>query len=91
MSTEKIISTDSTKKQLIGIALDNKMDKTVVIRVERRFPHPVYKKLVSKSSKYYAHDEENICSSGDIVKIEESRPLSKLKRWVVLNIEKKAD
>ena len=91
MSTEKIISTDSTKRQLIGIALDNKMDKTVVIRVERRFPHPVYKKLVSKSSKYYAHDEDNICSSGDIVKIEESRPLSKLKRWVVLNIEKKAD
>jgi len=91
MSTEKIISTDSRKKQLIGIALDNKMDKTVVIRVERRFPHPVYKKLVSKSSKYYAHDEDNICSSGDIVKIEESRPLSKLKRWVVLNIEKKAD
>ena len=91
MSAEKIISTDSTKKQLIGIALDNKMDKTVVIRVERRFPHPVYKKLVSKSSKYYAHDEDNICSSGDIVKIEESRPLSRLKRWVVLNIEKKAD
>ena len=91
MSTEKIISTDSTKRQLIGIALDNKMDKTVVIRVERRFPHPVYKKLVSKSSKYYAHDEDNICSSGDIVKIEESRPLSKLKRWVVLNIEEKAD
>ena len=91
MSTEKIISTDSQKKQLIGIALDNNMDKTVVIRVERRFPHPVYKKLVSKSSKYYAHDEDNICSSGDIVKIEESRPLSRLKRWVVLNIEKKAD
>jgi small subunit ribosomal protein S17 len=91
MSTEKIASTDKTKKQLIGIALDNKMDKTVVIRVERRFPHPVYKKLVSKSNKYYAHDAENICSAGDIVKIEESRPLSKLKRWVVLNIEKKAD
>ena len=91
MSTEKIISTDSRKKQLIGIALDNKMDKTVVIRVERRFPHPVYKNLVSKSSKYYAHDEDNICSSGDIVKIEESKPLSKLKRWIVLNIEKKAD
>jgi small subunit ribosomal protein S17 len=91
MSTEKIASTDKTKKQLIGIALDNKMDKTVVIRVERRFPHPVYKKLVSKSNKYYAHDGENICSTGDIVKIEESRPLSKLKRWVVLNIEKKAD
>ena len=91
MSTEKIISTDSQKKQLIGIALDNNMDKTVVIRVERRFPHPVYKKLVSKSSKYYAHDEDNICSSGDIVKIEESKPLSKLKRWIVLNIEKKAD
>jgi small subunit ribosomal protein S17 len=91
MSTEKIMSTDSKKKQLIGTALDNNMDKTVVIRVERRFPHPVYKKLVSKSSKYYAHDEDNICSSGDIVKIEESRPLSRLKRWVVLNIEKKAD
>lgn len=85
------MSTDSTKKQLVGVALENKMDKTVVIRVERRFPHPVYKKFVSKSNKYYAHDEKNICSKGDIVKIEESRPLSKLKRWVVLNIEKKAE
>ena len=78
------------KKQLIGLVLESSMDKTVVIRVERRFPHPMYKKYVSKSKKYYAHDPENKCNPGDIVKILESKPISKLKRWVVLDVEQKA-
>ena len=78
------------KKQLIGQVLESSMDKTIVIRVERRFPHPMYKKFVSKSKKYYAHDPENKCNPGDIVKILESKPISKLKRWVVLGVEKKA-
>ena len=85
------MSTKKTKKQLTGIALSNKMDKTAVINVERRFPHPVYKKFIVKNKKYYAHDIDNICSEGDIVKIEEYKPTSRLKRWVVLNIEKKAE
>ena len=84
MSQKKI------KKQLVGIALSNKMDKTAVVEVERRFPHPVYKKFIVRTKKYYAHDEENTCSAGDVVKIEEYKPTSKLKKWIVLNIEKKA-
>ncbi len=84
------MSEKSSKKQVVGVALSNKMDKTAVIEVERRFPHPVYKKFIVKTKKYYAHDQENVCSEGDIVKIEEYKPTSKLKRWIVLNIEKKA-
>ena len=80
----------SNRKELIGIVVSDSMDKTVVINVERRFPHPMYKKYVTKSKKYYAHDPENKCNVGDIVRILESKPISKLKRWVVLNIEKQA-
>ena len=80
----------SNKKQLSGTVLESKMQDTVVVRVERRFPHPKYKKFIKKSKKYYAHDPENICKAGDLVKILESRPISKLKRWVVLKVEKKA-
>ena len=78
------------KKQLVGEVLDSHMDKTAVVRVVRRFPHPVYKKFISKSKKYYAHDPEQVCSVGDTVKILESKPISKLKRWKVISIEKKA-
>ena len=78
------------KKQLSGKVLESKMKDTAVIRVERRFPHPKYKKFIKKSKKYYAHDPENICKVGDVVRILESRPISKLKRWVVLKVEKEA-
>ena len=84
------MSEEKSKRQLTGIALSNKMDKTAVIEVERRFPHPVYNKFIVRTKKYYAHDEENTCSAGDVVKIEEYKPTSKLKKWIVLNIEKKA-
>tara|TARA_B100000945_G_C20400761_1_gene607233 strand:- start:1615 stop:1881 length:267 start_codon:yes stop_codon:yes gene_type:complete len=77
------------RKQLIGEVLSIKMDKTVVLRVDRRISHPIYKKYVTKSKKYYAHDENNKCAVGDIVKIIESKPISKLKRWRVLEIQKK--
>ena len=85
------MSEKSTKRQVVGTALENKMDKTATIEVERRFPHPVYKKFIVRTKKYYAHDESNICSAGDIVRIEEYKPTSKLKRWIVINIEKKAN
>jgi len=78
------------KKQLIGEVISSPMEKTAVIKVERRFPHPMYKKFIRKSKKYYAHDPENICNAGDIVRILESKPISKHKRWIVLDIEKKA-
>tara|TARA_B100001750_G_C15306888_1_gene495172 strand:- start:509 stop:781 length:273 start_codon:yes stop_codon:yes gene_type:complete len=78
------------KKQLIGEVLESNMEKTAVVKVVRRFPHPVYKKFISRSKKYYADDPEKICNVGDTVKILESKPISKLKRWKIVSIEKKA-
>jgi small subunit ribosomal protein S17 len=78
------------KRMLQGIVVSNKQDKTLVVRVERRFTHPVLKKTVRSTKKYYAHDEDNAFSVGDVVKIEENRPISKLKRWVVVPSESKA-
>jgi len=78
------------RRQLVGNVIPSKMDKTVVVQVARKFPHPVYQKYVTRTKKYYAHDPEGQCSPGDIVRIEESKPLSKLKRWSVVTIEQKS-
>ena len=80
----------SNKKQLVGYVVESKMEKTVVVKVDRRNPHPKYKKYITQSKKYYAHDPKNECNSGDLVSIIECRPMSKLKRWRVGSIEKKA-
>ncbi len=72
------------KRVLQGTVVSDKNDKTVVVEVERRFTHPLLKKTVRRTKKYHAHDEANRCKVGDIVWIEEGRPMSKLKRWVVL-------
>jgi small subunit ribosomal protein S17 len=72
------------KRILQGTVVSDACDKTVIVRVERRVMHPVYKKYVSRSKKYAAHDEGNRCHSGDTVRIEESRPLSKRKHWIVI-------
>jgi len=72
------------KKIYKGTVLSNKMDKTVVIAVTRLYQHPVYKKTVKRVTKFKAHDENNKCQIGDIVRIIETRPLSKEKRWVVI-------
>ena len=80
----------SSRKQLKGIVIESKMDKTAVVEISRRIPHPVYKKYIIKSKKYYAHDEKNLCNIGDVVLIEESKPLSKMKRWRVKSVQKKA-
>ncbi len=77
------------KRTLQGTVVSDKQSKTIVVRVERRFTHPVLKKTVRSSKKYYAHDETNQYSVGDIVWIEEHRPISKLKRWTVVRGEKK--
>ena len=74
------------RKVFIGEVVSDKMDKTVVVRVERTYRHPIYGKVVKSHKKYYAHDENNECKIGDIVKIMETRPLSKLKRWRVVEI-----
>jgi len=79
------------RKQLTGEVVSNAMDKTVIVKVERRFPHPRYNKYVKKSKRYYAHDEKNTCSNGDLILIEESKPISKNKRWVVKNLVKKSE
>jgi small subunit ribosomal protein S17 len=72
------------KRVLQGVVVSDKNDKTIVVEVERRFTHPLLKKTVRRSKKYHAHDEENRFKVGDQVAIEEARPLSKNKRWVVL-------
>jgi small subunit ribosomal protein S17 len=78
------------KRVLRGEVVSNKQAKTVVVRVERRYTHPQMKKTVRSSKKYYAHDENSEFAVGDFVRIEEHRPLSKLKRWIVIEGEKKA-
>ncbi|MEA1973858.1 MAG: 30S ribosomal protein S17 [Candidatus Cloacimonadota bacterium] len=70
----------------IGIVVSDKMDKTIVVNVERQFKHPVYKKIVKENKKYKAHDEKNDCNTGDKVKIAESRPYSKTKTWILDSI-----
>jgi small subunit ribosomal protein S17 len=73
------------KRVLQGVVVSDKQDKTVVVKVERRFTHPVLKKTVRQTKNYHAHDENNTAKVGDTVFIEESRPLSKLKTWVLLD------
>jgi small subunit ribosomal protein S17 len=77
------------KRELQGVVVSDKQAKTCVVRVERRFTHPVLKKTVRRTKKYYAHDEANEYAVGDVVWIEEHRPISKLKRWTVVRGEKK--
>jgi len=72
------------KRILQGVAMRDARDKTVIVRVERRVMHPVYKKFIMRSKKYAAHDEHNLIKGGQVVRIEESRPISRRKRWVVL-------
>jgi small subunit ribosomal protein S17 len=78
------------KRVLQGEVVSNKQAKTVVVRVERRFTHPQMKKTVRSAKKYYAHDENSEFGVGDVVKIEEHRPLSRLKRWIVVEGQKRA-
>jgi len=72
------------KRLLQGEVVSDKTDKTVTVRVERRFTHPLYKKTVRRTKNYHAHDRENRFKVGDIVSIEETRPISKMKSWIVL-------
>lgn len=73
-------------KERVGLVISNKMDKTVVVAIENRSPHPKYGKIVVKTKHYKAHDEENKCQEGDRVRIQETRPLSKTKCWNVVEI-----
>jgi small subunit ribosomal protein S17 len=74
------------RKERVGEVVSNKMTKTIVVRVERRYPHPQFKKIVTAYKKFYAHDEKAEAKIGDTVRIEETRPLSKLKRWKLVEV-----
>ncbi len=75
------------KRVLQGVVVSDKTDKTIVVRVERRFTHPLFRKTVRRSKKYQAHDATNACKVGDMVRIEECSPISKTKRWTVVREE----
>ncbi len=78
------------KRVLQGVVVSDKQDKTVVVKVERRFTHPLFKKTVRRSKNYHAHDEANVFKIGDQVAIEETKPLSRLKRWIVVETAAKS-
>lgn len=77
------------RKIRTGVVTSNKMDKSITVAVERKVKHPIYGKFVKKTTKFHAHDEKNECNIGDVVKIMESRPLSKTKRWRLVEIVEK--
>lgn len=79
---------EKRRQMKVGRVVSDKMDKTVIVAVEYTRPHPLYKKAMKRTSKFAAHDEQNTCKMGDIVRIEETRPLSKTKRWIVREIIK---
>jgi small subunit ribosomal protein S17 len=76
----------SNRKERIGEVIANKMAKTIIVRVERRFPHPKFKKVITGYKKFYAHDEKSEAKVGDRVRIQETRPLSKTKRWRLVEV-----
>lgn len=85
-STETPAARAAAVKTRIGVVVSDKMAKTIVVEVERRVPHAQFKKIVRKTKKFYAHDEDGKAKIGDKVRIQESRPLSKLKRWTLLEV-----
>jgi small subunit ribosomal protein S17 len=84
------MSDRNLRKTRIGKVVSNKMDKSITVAVERKIKHPIYGKYIKKTLKLHAHDMENACTKGDVVKIMETRPLSKLKRWRLVEIVEKA-
>lgn len=90
MADEKKPTSRGLRKIRSGTVMSNKMDSTVVVRVERMFSHPLYKKYIRRGKNYYAHDAGNECNVGDRVQIVETRPISKLKNWRVTEILQRA-
>jgi small subunit ribosomal protein S17 len=84
------MSEEKSKRTLIGRVVSDKMDKTVTVLVERRVKHPMYDKIIVRSKKYHAHNEDNQAKAGDLVEIRESRPMSKTKSWAVAKLLEKA-
>ncbi len=84
------METRNLRKERIGVVFSNKMDKTVTVAVKWKEKHPIYGKFVNKTKKFHAHDEQNDCNIGDTVRIMETRPLSKSKRWRVIEVMERA-
>ncbi|MBO9682046.1 MAG: 30S ribosomal protein S17 [Flavisolibacter sp.] len=82
-------TTRNLRKERIGTVTSNKMDKTITVAVERKVKHPIYGKFIKKTTRFHAHDEKNEASIGDVVRISETRPLSKTKRWRLVEIVEK--
>ena len=89
-TTTQTATARGRRKERVGEVVSDKMTKTIVVRVQRRFPHPRYKKVVTAYSKFYAHDEKDEAKIGDTVRIEETRPLSRLKCWRLVAVVEKA-
>jgi small subunit ribosomal protein S17 len=83
-------NTRNLRKERIGVVVSNKMQKSIVVAVKRKVKHPIYGKFVNRTTKFYAHDENDTCSIGDTVLIMETRPLSKTKRWRLVEIIERA-
>lgn len=90
METTETAVKRNLRKERIGVIVSDKMDKSIIVAVERKVKHPMYGKFVKKTSKFVAHDEKNECKMGDTVKIEETRPLSKTKNWRLVEILERA-
>lgn len=88
--TEQTGTERKLRKQRVGVVTSTKMDKTITVLIERKIKHPIYGKFMKKSKKFTAHDEKNECNEGDTVKIMETRPLSKKKRWRLVEILERA-
>jgi small subunit ribosomal protein S17 len=84
------MSEAANKRQLVGRVVSDKMQKTVTVLVERRVKHPLYGKIITRSSRYHAHDEDKACKEGDLVLIEECRPIARTKSWRVVQLVEKA-
>ena len=80
----------AVKNEKVGQVVSTKMQKTIVVEVSRRVPHPLYKRIIGKRKRFYAHDEQSTAKPGDVVRIVESRPLSKLKRWTLVEVIRRA-
>ncbi len=80
----------NTRRERVGVVVSNSMEKSIVITVNQKVKHPIYGKFVNKTSRFMAHDEENTCNVGDTVKVSETRPLSKNKRWRLIEIIERA-
>ena len=89
-NVQNLAAARGKRKERLGEVISNKMAKTIIVRVERRFPHPKFKKVVTGYKKFYAHDEKNEAKVGDRVRIEETRPLSKTKRWRLVQVVRRS-